>query len=135
MVDEKDRELREMSRFMATLKDVLHDMAKNGGDTVAEQLNNLQLEQSPDILLHLVSELNTIAGLIDERALQVALKEQEREIDSLKEKIHQLAQFMASRGMLIDLLTSLNVDLVQTLTEFRQLIHEKDQVRLFGYFL
>jgi len=89
VADEKDRELKEMSRFMATLKDVLQDMA-HGGDAVAEQLNHLQMEHSPDIVLQLVSKLislsSKIAGLIDESSLQVALKEQEREIDSLKKK-------------------------------------------------
>jgi hypothetical protein len=134
VADEKDRELREMSRFMATLKDVLHDMA-HGGDAIAEQLNHLQTEHSPDIVIQLVSKLiylsSKMAGLIDESALQVALKEQEREIDSLKEKITQLVQLMTSREMLADSLSSLNVDLVQTLNSLRQLIDEKDQVRPF----
>lgn len=131
---EKDRELREMYRFMAMIKDVLHDM-EHGGDAVAEQLNHLQMEHSPDIVLKLVGKLislsSKIAGLIDESSLQVALKEQEKVIDSLKEKNTQLVQFMTSRDKLVDSLSSLNVDLVQTLTSCRQRIDEKDQARPF----
>ncbi len=116
---------------MATLKDVHHDMA-GGGVGVAEQLSNLQIEHSPDMVLQIVGKLislsSNMAGLIDENEWQVALKEQERKIDSLNEKITQLVQFMTSRGMLVDSLSSFNVDLVQTLTSFRQLIEEKDQV-------
>ena len=131
---EKDRELREMYQFMAMLKDVLHNMA-HGGNAVVKQLNHLQMEHSLDIVLKVVGKLislsSKIAGLIDESSLQVALKEQEKEIDSLKEKITQLVQFTTSKDKLVDLLSSLNGHLVQTLTSCRQLIDEKDQARPF----
>ena len=119
---EKDRELKEMSTFMTTLQDLLQDMACGDGLQMgtSSQSSNIARELN-GMLYPLLAD--------DSNKLRVTLKEREKEISGLNERVSQLLESVRNQGSVICSLKSFNVDSEQTMKQMMQLIDEKDQVR------